>query len=53
MKHTPTIIKLIAFCFSLFVFTSYRCSDESANDTPKAIIKKEIKFDLIFYTIYF
>ena len=51
MKHTPTIIKLIAFCFSLFVFTSYRCSDESANDTPKAIIKKEIKFDTVSLAI--
>lgn len=51
MKHTPTILKLIAFCFSLFVFTSYRCSDESATDTPKAIIKKEIKFDTVSLAI--
>jgi poly-gamma-glutamate capsule biosynthesis protein CapA/YwtB (metallophosphatase superfamily) len=51
MKHTPTILKLIAFCFSLFVFTSYRCSDESAKDTPKAIIKKEIKFDTVSLAI--
>ena len=51
MKHTPTILKLIAFCFSLFVFTSYRCSDESATDTPKAITKKEIKFDTVSLAI--
>lgn len=51
MKHTPTILKLIAFCFSLFVFTSYRCSDESANVTSKVIIKKEIKFDTISLAI--
>ena len=51
MKHTPTILKLIAFCFSLFVFTSYRCSDVSANETSKVIIKKEIKFDTISLAI--
>jgi poly-gamma-glutamate synthesis protein (capsule biosynthesis protein) len=51
MKHTPTILKLIAFCFSLFVFTSYRCSDVSANETSIVIIKKEIKFDTISLAI--
>lgn len=51
MNHTPTILKLIAFCFTLFVFTSYRCSDESATDTPKVILKKEIKFDTISLAI--
>jgi poly-gamma-glutamate synthesis protein (capsule biosynthesis protein) len=51
MKYTPAILKSIAFCFSLFVFTSYRCSDESATDTPKVIIKKEIKFDTVSLAI--
>lgn len=51
MKHTPTILKLIAFCFSLFVFTSYRCSEESPSQTVKPAVKKEIKYDTVSLAI--
>jgi poly-gamma-glutamate synthesis protein (capsule biosynthesis protein) len=47
MKHTPTILKLIAFCFSLFVFTSYRCSEVSTDDSAKLNQKKEVKYDTV------
>lgn len=51
MKHTPTILKLIAFCFSLFVFTSYRCSEKSPSQTVKPTVKKEIKYDTVSLAI--
>ena len=51
MKHTPTILKLFAFCFSLFVFTSYRCSEVSTGESPKVPQKKDIQYDTVSLAI--
>jgi len=51
MKLTLTLLKLTAFCFSLFVFTSYRCSEVSTSDSPKISQKKVVKYDTVSLAI--
>jgi poly-gamma-glutamate synthesis protein (capsule biosynthesis protein) len=47
MKHSSALLKLFAFSFALFVFTSYRCSEKPSTDSPKVIQKAVVKYDTV------